>query len=208
MISTRTLAVVALAAGAALATACATPTAPAPAHTVDQQYFVPADQNAAADAAACEPGNAPYAYELAQTFTAGRTGTLDQVSLVPNRISGSTPAPLALSIQTVTVDGKPSGTVVGSGTYDGPANVVGLFDMPLSSPAAVVQGTQYALVVAESACTTPPPDHGWTFPGSYGATDHYAGGQAWIRAVGSPSDWRSGVAAGSSLDFFFATWVA
>jgi hypothetical protein len=207
------LTAVAVAATAVAAAACATPpasgsgtTTTLAVHTVDQQYFAAADRNAAADAAACSPSLAPYVAEVAQTFTAGRTGTLDQVSLTPSRISGTAPAPLAITIQTVTAEGKPSGTAIGSGSYDGPANSLTLQDMPLSTPAHVVSGTVYAIVAAESACATPAPDNGWTFDGHGSSTDAYPGGQGWTRLVGSPSDWH-GPGGSTALDLFFATWI-
>ncbi len=193
------------------AAACAPTPAPPKVHTIDQQYLAPADQNIAADVAACSPGYAPDSIQIAQTFTAGRAGTLDQVGLNANRIDGSVPAaaPLGITIQTVATDGTPSGTVIGSGTYNGPANVGGvLFNMPLSTPAHVVSGQMYAIVVTQAGCASPGPDNGWTFTGAKAPSDPYAGGVGWVRLVGSGGTWRTGDRTGQLLDFFFNTWVA
>ena len=195
---------------AGLAAACTPPPDPPPAvSTVDQQVAPPSGLgNTSSFAARCAPANVPYEYQTAQTFTAGRTGTLDRVGTNMIRVSGPTPAPLAVSIQTVAADGTPSGVEIGSGTYDGPSNVVGiLWNMPLSTPAAVTAGTRYAIVISESTCTDPP-SNGWNFEGeSSTTTDPYPGGQAFLRAVGAPGGWYAGVPVGTNFDLYFDTWV-
>src|SRR4051812_25012302 len=48
--------------------------------------------------------------QIAQTFTSGITGTLDQVDLYLWALAGqTTPAPLTVQIQTISSDGSPSG---------------------------------------------------------------------------------------------------
>ncbi len=210
------LSAVTVAASAVLLAGCVTPpastptstttTTTVPGHTIDQQ--LPAGTvSATLDVARC-PSSSTTEYQAAQTFTAGRTGTLDQVSVALRRSSSASWAPVAVRIETVGADGKPTGTALGTGDYDGPGvTSSGVVDLPLDSPAAVTAGTKYALVLSESSCATPAPANGWVVDGMMGATDNYAGGQAWLRTIPSTSGWRPGVGAGTYLDLFFATWV-
>jgi hypothetical protein len=102
-----------------------------------------------------------------QTFTAGRTGNLDQIDVLFVRDSGET-SPYTVSIRTVS-GGVPSDTVLASATV--PAASVGYlidvggFALPLADPpqyvsvpigpVAVNAGTQYAFAVSDGhPCTT------------------------------------------------------
>lgn len=94
---------------------------------------------------------AGFGYSAAQTFTAGRTGSLDKVSLAAAVLSGEG----AVEIQTLDANAAPSGTVIGSGTLTGAAaSAAGtaisdprLVDIPLTTAAPVTAGTSYAIVV-------------------------------------------------------------
>ncbi|UDY34663.1 hypothetical protein [Dermatobacter hominis] len=127
-------------------------------------------------------------YTRAQTFTAGRTGTLDGVSL---RTSGTVAA--SVVIRRVALDGTPTGAQVGAGTYRGGSGAQWT-EVPLSSPAAVQAGTVYAAVVTSAS--------GCSGEWSIAVTgDAYAGGTSWFRVPESASFSPSGE------DLGFRTWV-
>lgn len=95
----------------------------------------------------------------AQNITAGRTGRIYAVDLFGAPIPGegdTPPGALLVSIQTVDVDGNPTGTILGQGqldlsevpTFGGPIHV------ELDTQADVEEGLAYALVV-EVAAQTP-----------------------------------------------------
>ena len=140
--------------------------------------------------------------EIAQTFTAGRTGVLDQVSLAAMPIAAGSQTPFRVTIRTVRSGGAPSSTVLGSGTYAGAGapNPSSLVDVPLSSPVFVVGGHGYAIVVSSAPAAECTDDQGWSF---FGSTDSYGAGQAWWR--GTAYNTPGWVAPGT--DHFFRTWV-
>jgi hypothetical protein len=132
----------------------------------------------------------------AQTFTNGVTGGLDQVDLAVRR-EGAQTTPLQVEIRAVS-GGVPSGPALASATVPAaslpPFGTVGFFSVPLTSPAPVTAGTQYAIVVSTPSCgfvncyvwafgpgANPYPaglgllsrDGGatWTPPNAFGATD-------------------------------------
>lgn len=152
-------------------------------------------------------GTAMFA-EAAQTFTAGRTGLLDQVSLNAWPISASS-APMRITIRTIRADGAPGDVVLGSGSYAGlgtPPYVTGVFvDMPLAHPALIFAGHRYALVLSIPPVADCPSGsvYGWFL---YGTSDHYTGGQALTRGnYANQPDWTP--VDGGSLDLNFKTWV-
>lgn len=55
-------------------------------------------------------------YPMAQTFTAGSSGSLDAVSVHASRVGGTEAGDMLLSIQSLDEAGRPSGTVLGSGS--------------------------------------------------------------------------------------------
>jgi hypothetical protein len=89
-------------------------------------------------------------FSYAQTFVAGSTGHLDQVDLGVAR--RSSPGDLTVEIQTV-AGGLPTGHVVGGDTLpEGNVstalnNADAFVSIPLSSPAIVVSGRSYAIVL-------------------------------------------------------------
>jgi hypothetical protein len=143
--------------------------------------------------------------EVAQTFTAGHTGALDQVSLVAAPYASA--LALDVGITTLRPDGRPSDTQLGGGSYSGPGspNFSALIDVPLSHPARVVAGHQYAIVLTtrQSDYCLPLTIYGWNL---FGAADTYVGGLAYQRGtVGGGIDWTPPL--GGSNDLFFQTWM-
>ena len=137
---------------------------------------------------------------LAQTFTAGMGGGLDQVDL-HLRIEGTPTAPLTVEIRNVSA-GAPGGTVLASASL--PASSFSLTSafVPISftPPAAVVAGTPYA-IVAYSSTVLPTNFYVWS---SAGATHPYAGGGGFSIGSSPPSGiWSSP----PTLDFTFKTYV-
>jgi hypothetical protein len=90
------------------------------------------------------------AIQLAQTFTAGRTGLLPEVDL---ELEGEG-NPLTVDIETADANHHPSGTVLASTTIPASAVLPGVFRWTpavFSAPTFVVAGTQYAIVLADPA---------------------------------------------------------
>jgi len=95
----------------------------------------------------------PAAYQIlggylaaGQSFTARRSGILDRVGVYVENHSATTP--LSVSIQTVTDDGLPSGTEIGSGTLPLSALTSGESIATINGDAYVSAGTQYAIVLS------------------------------------------------------------
>jgi hypothetical protein len=122
-----------------------------------------------------------------QTFTAGRTGLLDTVALLPlESYEGA-----ALQVRTVD-GGLPTSTVLASQTFTS-SETESLVATVFSAPAAVTEGTQYAIVVV-------PPSTGFYLIAK-SAGDAYAGGSA--VAVGTDgATWSA-----QNNDMVFETYV-
>lgn len=135
----------------------------------------------------------------AQSFVAGRTGTLAAVDLVVQPVlHGGSVDPLRVEIVTAPA-GVPTSTVIGSGTYTGTGSpdVTTLTHIELDEPAPVVTGTPYAVVASTGA--DPCPSVGrWNL--FVGMPSSYAGGQSWV-SQGTPWDDEPPV------DWSFRTWV-
>lgn len=138
---------------------------------------------------------------MAQTFTAGKSGTLDRVSLASDTSFGA--ATETVQIQTVkpmqigtaTVE-APSGTVLASTTTSGRLVCCSQFhDFDFTTGASITAGTQYAIVVSVVGLFTW--YDSWQF-------DAYPGGQLFVGCIGC--SWFTGSAFGR--DFAFKTWVA
>ena len=129
---------------------------------------------------------------LAQTFTAGATGGLDRVSLAAD----TTFANVSVSIQTVSANGAPSGTVLGTSNFSGALFCCRQFhDFFFNPTVPVTSGTHYAIVVRLLVGT-------FTWYTS-SVIDAYAGGQLYISCSGCA--WFTGTRWGQ--DFAFKTWV-
>ena len=121
---------------------------------------------------------------LAQTFTAGRTGRLDTVSLYAwsSSLNGMTVEIRTTSSGALTTDVLASGTITSSAT-------LAWVDATFATPANVVTGTQYALVFSLGGGAV-----GLNYPGTY------AGGSMWELYLGS---WFED----ASFDLAFRTYV-
>jgi hypothetical protein len=132
---------------------------------------------------------------MAQTFTAGMSGSLDHVSIV----LGPTSATGTVEIRNVDSTGTPTGAALGtaadkvsfsSSTFNAP-----FYDFKFPTPIGITSGTQYAIVVVISVGVR-------SWPGA--GQDAYAGGQGWFASCGT-CKW---FATTSPRDFAFETWVA
>lgn len=162
----------------------------------------------------CCGGSAFISYEnrfLAQTFTAGRTGKLDQIDATVNGDPASGDATFA--IHSVS-GGVPAGSPLASATVPG-ASLPGIFDptavfeVPIG-PVLVTAGTQYAIVLS-SPTSTSATSVDWFFETATG--DLYPAGRA-FRSVNGLSDLFS-VDAGigspgppEPTDYAFNTYVS
>jgi len=215
---------VALACTAGLAIGCgvppgSTPTTTEPAQlAVDQEQLGPIDESTVAQLLC--PG-AGSAVDSAQTVVAGRTGTLERVSVALFTQYGD-PAPLTVTVHTVDAAGDPTDTIIGRGTYDGAALGEwspngpfpdGLVDIELDEPAAVVAGTQYLVrfTIESGTCVSGQPTPMWVLGLAQGATDRYTSGSRWwnLRLESGANTWYESSWPEDSLflDLRFQTWV-
>lgn len=136
---------------------------------------------------------------IAQTFTAGRSGTLAGVNI---SVASSRPPmsfPLHVAIRTVTPSGAPSPTILGETTIaSGSAPLSLLIQFPQTIP--VEAGVQYAIVVNYD--NAPPPTPGQALGGWAGASGgnpypggsfyfSYRDGLSWIHAGGGDLHFRT-----------------
>lgn len=139
----------------------------------------------------------------AQTFTAGRSGPLDQVELVLAR-QGSPAVDLTVEIRTVLPSGAPSAEVLAEATV--PTATPPAFPsrdwirITFTDPATVEAGSKYAIVAHAPAA--PLDDYGWFGVG----VNVYSGGSGWISSD-SPSG-ETWLDPGDVPDFAFRTYVA
>jgi len=130
---------------------------------------------------------------MAQTFTAGVSGQVDRVSLLSD--SSYAFVRLTVQIQSVT-GGAPSGTVLGSSSYQGTMQFKQWQDFAFSPGVSVTADKQYAIVVSTSVGT-------FNWYNSW-IVNLYPGGQLYVGCYGC--GWFSGGSYGQ--DFAFKTWVA
>jgi hypothetical protein len=142
--------------------------------------LVPADLDQS-----CETSDLGYSttMDLAQTFTAGRTGSLDDIEL---RMNGS-------GTITVTVYATSSGLPAGLALASASASLSGeaWVDFAFGSPASVTSGTMYAIVFNTGAEAE-----------IEGGMDSYAGGQA----LHNDGGWVANEP--GLLDYNFRTYVS
>jgi hypothetical protein len=136
---------------------------------------------------------------VAQTFTAGVSGRIDQVDLHLGTV-GVPVEPLNVEIQTAS-GGRPTGEILATAIL--PASSVpaprAFVPITFALPASVVAGTQYAIVASSS---TPPASN--FFQWSNGPDpEPYAGGTALYRSPPSSGPWAISAAA----DLTFRTYV-
>jgi hypothetical protein len=140
------------------------------------------------------------AQSLAQTFTAGLSGGLDQVDLKLAAGGPGPTLPLTVEIRNA-AGGSPGGTVLASGSVPAsaappaPATFVSL---AFATPAAVTAGTQYAIVAYNADVF--PARWGWAVD----ATNPYAPGSTFHQATSPPGPtWLTD----SGSDQAFKTYV-
>jgi hypothetical protein len=132
------------------------------------------------------------AIQLAQTFTAGRTGILPEVDLTLETEREGDPLPLTVDIEIADANHRPSGTVLASTTIPESAVLPGVFRWApavFSAPPFVVAGRQYAIVLAGPADTAPLGPH---FVAQYGDNTYSGGyghvsmdsGTRWVHFLG------------------------
>jgi hypothetical protein len=172
--------------------------APATAGTLDQQ------QTTVNDASGIDgpgPPGGSEGFSVAQTFTAGLTGWLDQVDLFLARFA-STNGPLTVEIRNVS-GGVPGSVVLASASVpaadvpvEGTPFPAGYAFVPVSfaSPVPVLSGSQYAIV----AYTGGSNHYGW---GRFNA-NVYSGGAALFSLASPPTTWNQW-----AVDFAFKTYV-
>jgi hypothetical protein len=144
-------------------------------------------------------------FPLAQTFTSGKTGALDQVDLVVGRTASFITVPLLVEIRPVS-GGVPSGAPLGSASLPAASVPVAFvptafFSIQLSSPAPVTAGVQYAIIASSGSCG---------FANCYEAApgpigDSYPAGSGWF-SPNSGATWSPYNAFGST-DLPFKTYV-
>jgi hypothetical protein len=122
----------------------------------------------------------PTANQLvAQTFTAGSTGSVDRVDVYLQYRSFATSGPVTIEVQTIDGSGLPSGTTIGTGTAPQAfaAYTFGWASVPLTQPAGVTAGGTYAIVAHGS-------DYVWNLSchaACLGGHADYPGGQGFVR---------------------------
>jgi hypothetical protein len=134
----------------------------------------------------------------AQTFTAGLGGGIDQVDLYLQAFNAPT-EPLSVEIRNVS-GGTPGSTVLASRSV-APSAVTtagGFVSINFGTPAPVVPGTQYAIVLYSTAVS--PNYYGWNWGTG---VDSYPAGAAFTAAA-PPFMWS----ASGADDFAFKTYVA
>ena len=138
---------------------------------------------------------------MAQTFTAGLSGGLDQVELKLGKSGSGVTMPLVVEIRNV-AGGSPGGTVLASGSL--PASAAPAFGSPafvpvgFAAPAPVTAGTQYA-IVTYNADTVP---RFWGWPSD--VTNSYAPGLAFFQAASPPGPTWTNI---DGSDLAFKTYV-
>lgn len=133
---------------------------------------------------------------LAQTFTAGKSGGLDQVDLDLQK--GGTPSALTVEIRDVAA-GSPGSQVLAAASLPG-TNVtssIGFVPIHFPTPATVTAGTHYA-IVGYSTSTG-----GDFFQWGEKGPDTYPGGTGATSFATPPTTWSA-----TSWDFAFKTYVA
>jgi hypothetical protein len=150
-----------------------------------------------------QPNGAGVGYDvdstqsMAQTFTAGLSGGLDQVDLKLSASASGVTLPLMVEIRNA-AGGLPGGTVLASGSIPAPSappsGSPAFVPIRFASPASVTAGTQYA-IVAYNADVVP---HFWGWADV--ATNPYAPGSALFQAASPPGPTWTNIA-GSDLGF-------
>ena len=140
---------------------------------------------------------------VAQTFTAGVTGTLDGVNI--DVASNNNTYPLHVAIHTVTISGEPSSTILSDTTLS-PNSAPPSLLITFPNSIKIVAGVQYAIVVNYQGA--PPAGSGKSqgvWYGAAGSYNYYPGGDVYGSVDGS--SWFS-FSEGFYADVHFQTYVA
>ena len=140
---------------------------------------------------------------IAQTFTAGASGGIDQVDLALYRSSTAPTVPLNIQIRDV-VGGTPGGAVLASQTLGAAALTTSpaFTSISFPQPAPVTAGTQYAIVTFTASVI--PAFYAWA-----GSTtpDPYPAGSSFYTTNSPPSGAWTAITTPTE-DFGFKTYVA
>lgn len=183
----------------------------------DASWFTPrpstVDQQAIGDTTGGYQVNASSTLvtRAAQTFTAGKTGVLDQVTLKLEETDAPgepAPAPLQVLITTVGPDGNPARLLGGGVVFERlPLNDAGTpWNVHLLFPVLVARGAHYAIVLNTAPYGAP----GGFWIASATATPYPAGAMKVSSGTpGNPGAWQAPtVAPGIDIkSFYFQTWV-
>ena len=131
-------------------------------------------------------------WDWGQTFTATRSGLLDQVTLWIQVVGRG---PLTISIRPLDGTGHAASTVLGSRSYSGPA--IGEVQIAMTTAAPVVSGHRYAIVL-EADYTDADPTWQLAF------NDPSLAGQIFYTKYNGPDDYSIYERTGSLA---FETWV-
>ena len=145
---------------------------------------------------------------MAQTFTAGRTGSLTQITLYGSRREAGT-GPLLVDIY-ATSGGLPTGPSLSTATYTGNGSDFG-FDIPLSQSVSLTQGVQYAIAWQPDCDDYPAVYSQWAFEEGAslyqsGGIAFYAGGRALCHGCLGPGSPWAPLSVGFT-SFAFKTWM-
>jgi hypothetical protein len=125
---------------------------------------------------------------LAQTFTAGLTGGLDQVDLYLER-AGVTTEPITVQIRDASVQGGgivvPGDTVLANETLPASSVTSGVNSVAISA-VPVQAGTPYAIVVFTAQAPFPAPSYAWNVAS---VSNSYPGGEARRSLSSPPATW-------------------
>jgi hypothetical protein len=151
------------------------------------------DQNSA-PASLFIAGNITATQWVGQTFRAGATGNLTKVTLDLGLATGGTSGTITLEVRNIS--GTQPGATILATTTVGPITNVGTaanYQATFATPAAVVSGTSYSIVLKANT--------GSTAFGIRGNSSSLANGQ-WFLTTNSGGAWTA-----NTQDLFFATYV-
>jgi hypothetical protein len=149
---------------------------------------------------------------LAQSFTAGITGGLDQVDIALSRGLNQPAAYVSVEIRDVS-NGVPGSSILASNSFTstdipvGPADSA-WFSVNFAPAAPVVAGTQYAVVIYTATPDTAPYD--WRASNPYDHVDRYPAGTEFLTNSSPPTgqvSWLFESDPTLQADFAFKTYV-
>jgi hypothetical protein len=148
-------------------------------------------------------------WEVAQVFTAGLTGQLDQVDLLLSTGSISEDLTDDLTVEIwIVAGGAPDAPIPGASATVARADVPNgaplWVPVPISAPS--VAGTQYAIVLSTGTSGTCP-SNCWQWAFQEDTAAPYAGGAAYFSSDGG-ANWAVLEASDPDADFAFRTYVA